>query len=493
VSESTGQGPDLQEPSGLPVVPWDAARESPAEPGVGLWSPRDVGWASALLGYPGAVVLAALNWRRTDRTRKAVVHLAAALLSSWVLVYLGLGPLWLVLDIAIGYYLFRALKVDQTPAAIGRAVARRSGLAGALLALAGTIVVVGSGAFVAAAVEIATVTHRGEILFSTNAATDACTAIGPASSFGPTDPIYLVAVLRETVKAGSHAVYEIDGPGLHVGPLPVPVEPPFDCIRTTSSLGPLDPGTYAVRYGYDGQPASQDLATGTFTVTAGPGSSGASPSTAAAGASASSSPSTSSPSPAQASSSAAASSGAACADPAEVARSHQAPEIEAILPATVQGRQLTRWSVRGRCWLQLAFGTSSQMDTFVAMFKTPTNPDPVDDTRLVYGVAGRSDTSTDPPYFVFAAVRPEDDDETGLALALVFGLAGFRDVAGATDLTHYKETTIAGKDVFLGTADMVDQDSHQRGKPYLYQDDRHMFVVITDDDAWAAEAIGKLP
>src|SRR5207249_5384560 len=84
---------------------------------------------------------------------------------------------------------------------------------------------------------------------------------------------------------------------------------------------------------------------------------------------------------------------------------HQAPEIEAVLPASVARRDLTRWSVRGRCWLELLVKTPGDIDPFVAQFKTPTNPNPVDDARLVYGVAGRADTQADPPYFVFAAVR----------------------------------------------------------------------------------------
>ena len=55
------------------------------------------------------------------------------------------------------------------------------------------------------------------------------------------------------------------------------------------------------------------------------------------------------------------------------------------------------------------------------------------------------------------------------------------------------QATIAGKQVYVGTADMLAQDTHQRGRPYLYQTDRYVFLVITDDDAWAAGAIGQLP
>src|SRR5258705_4141404 len=49
---------------------------------------------------------------------------------------------------------------------------------------------------------------------------------------------------------------------------------------------------------------------------------------------------------------------------------HQANEIEAVLPAVVAGRTLTRWSVRGRCWLELLISDPAEIDPFAARFKT---------------------------------------------------------------------------------------------------------------------------
>ena len=172
---------------------------------------------------------------------------------------------------------------------------------------------------------------------------------------------------------------------------------------------------------------------------------------------------------------------------------HQAPEIEAVLPATVAGRALTRWSVRGRCWPELLFNTPAAIDAFVAEYTTPGNPNPIDGTNLVYGVAGRLDTKSDPPFFVYAAVLPANDDEVALALTLLRGGAGFHDVSGASDQTRYQQKTIAGKDVYVGSLDMLDQDTHQRGRPFLYANNEYMFLVITDDDTWAADAIEQLP
>jgi hypothetical protein len=183
----------------------------------------------------------------------------------------------------------------------------------------------------------------------------------------------------------------------------------------------------------------------------------------------------------------------ACPAPASGTSPHQAPEVEGILPSIVAGRPLTRWSVRGRCWLEEVVDTPAHIAEVVAEFTTSSNPDPIDDTNLVYGVAGRSDTKTDPPYFVYTAVRPPNNDEIAFVLFLLFGGAKFHDIEAATDLTHYRAQTIAGKQVYVGTADMLAQDTHQRGRPYLYQTDRYVFLVITDDDAWAAGAIGQLP
>ncbi len=171
---------------------------------------------------------------------------------------------------------------------------------------------------------------------------------------------------------------------------------------------------------------------------------------------------------------------------------HQAPEIEAILPSVVAGRPLTRWSVRGRCWLEMLFVDTAAIDPFVAQFATAGNPNPVDDANLVYGVAGRS-IDTDPPFFVFAAVRPSNNDEIGLAMYLLLGGSGFKPGVEAADLTYYQAQTIAGKEVHVGSVDMLTQDTHLRGRPYLYQTEEYMFLVITEDDVWAADAIDQLP
>jgi hypothetical protein len=173
---------------------------------------------------------------------------------------------------------------------------------------------------------------------------------------------------------------------------------------------------------------------------------------------------------------------------------HQAPEVEAMLPSTVAGRSLARWSVRGRCWAELVIGDRpTEIDAFLAPFDTSNDPGGKALASLTYGVAGRSDTKTHPPYFVFVAARPQTEGQITVALVLMFAGAAFHDVPKAIDLTAYEERTIAGKHVYVGTEAMLDQGEHQRGRPYLYQTDTNMFMVVTDDDGWAADAIGQLP
>jgi len=169
---------------------------------------------------------------------------------------------------------------------------------------------------------------------------------------------------------------------------------------------------------------------------------------------------------------------------------HDAPALEATLPTRVAGRDLATWSVAGRCWFEVLVDDDQQIEQILG---DTNHPAALDLSHLAQAVAGRSDTSADPPYFVYAANRPVSQDEIDLTLLLLLGGAGFHDVEAGANLDHYEKATIGGKEVYVGTDAMVDQTDHQRGRPYLYQTDRTMYVVITDDPAWAEEAIAQLP
>jgi hypothetical protein len=119
--------------------------------------------------------------------------------------------------------------------------------------------------------------------------------------------------------------------------------------------------------------------------------------------------------------------------------------------------------------------------------------EPVDFDNLAIAIGGRSDTDDDPPYFVWAAKRPIADAELELTAFLMFNGAGFRQPFTAGDLDLYDTLMIAGKTVHVGSADMVEQNDHQRGIPYLYESDGYMFLVLSEDPAWAEEALAALP
>jgi hypothetical protein len=137
--------------------------------------------------------------------------------------------------------------------------------------------------------------------------------------------------------------------------------------------------------------------------------------------------------------------------------------------------------------------SAAEVDEILELAESPQSSLVINVDNLAYAVAGRVDTRRDPSFFVFGAERPRGQDEIDLALYLLFGTAGFHDAVNASDLGLYEERTIAGKVVFVGNVDMLAQSEHQRGRPYLYQTDDYMFAVITDDDAWAEDAIRQLP
>ena len=94
---------------------------------------------------------------------------------------------------------------------------------------------------------------------------------------------------------------------------------------------------------------------------------------------------------------------------------------------------------------------------------------------------------------MWVAKRPLAEEEMELTMLLMFSGAGFVDPLSAADLDRYEKRTIAGKTVAVGAAGLVAQNEHQRGLPYLYQTDDYLFIVVTEDDAWAEEAIAALP
>ena len=162
---------------------------------------------------------------------------------------------------------------------------------------------------------------------------------------------------------------------------------------------------------------------------------------------------------------------------------HGAPALEELLPASVAGHPLSRFSWAGPDWIREMLG--ADVDAVLAEFATPESG-PIDPSHLA-AAAG-----LDPPYVVYAATRPLAVSEQDLATFLLLLGAGYKDPV-RIDLSMYAPRTMAGRVVFVGSESMVNQDERHRGKPYLYQTDTTMFIVLTDDDAWAEDAISQLP
>jgi len=259
-------------PTSEPAVSWSppieptAKAAEPAAKTIDLWTPRGIGWASVILGFPGAAVLAALNWQRMGMSGKAVAHVVAAVLGFWAFAFVANAGAAIVVEIAAAYYLYRIQRRDQSTFPGAGRVTERNGLLGALIAITGTVLVVVSAVPVAKAFESATLQHRGEVIFGARAGSDVCAPAGLATEFGPNDSIFIAAIMRETVKPGSRVVEEIDGPFGAIGSVSVDLQPPYDCFGSTGSLSQLDPGTYTVHVRYDGQPHRAELATGGFVV-----------------------------------------------------------------------------------------------------------------------------------------------------------------------------------------------------------------------------------
>lgn len=175
---------------------------------------------------------------------------------------------------------------------------------------------------------------------------------------------------------------------------------------------------------------------------------------------------------------------ASCPD--EGVLQHADPELEALLPKTVNGRELTIWSVSGWCWVDMAYPS----DAAFARAASGIDEEGVRAGDLAMAVAGRSDTQQDPPYFVFA-VRGSDQNTNAVAIVLLFGGLGADPAELAAD-ANWEAKVVGGKDVQVGAETLVEQSEHQKGRPYVYETDDYLYVVLSDREEWAADALHQL-
>ena len=164
---------------------------------------------------------------------------------------------------------------------------------------------------------------------------------------------------------------------------------------------------------------------------------------------------------------------------------HQAPEVEAIVPAKVNGLPLTIWSVRGDAWPEVAGLSAAEIADMRQEVKKAGGS--LDDCAQV--IAGRTSVADDPPYFIYVYRIP--DATWDMVSGLVIGSAGW---IADFEPNDFKTRTLGGKEVFVGTDDMLKQSEHQRGRPYWYElDAETLVIVVTDEEAWAIDALRQLP
>lgn len=165
---------------------------------------------------------------------------------------------------------------------------------------------------------------------------------------------------------------------------------------------------------------------------------------------------------------------------------HDDIELEALLPAIVSGRPLTQESYRGTDLFKDLFALTDA-DVAGVEAELANQRLTIDDVSLA--VDGRSQPS-DPPYFVDALhFRGIQADQLQARLGLEPGALSLDHPAAGS----FSKVTVGGKQVLRGTIAMIDQTSHARGIPYVYHAGEVQFVVVTDDPAWAADALRQLP
>lgn len=61
---------------------------APSSPPVKLWTPGIIAAISFLLGFPAGIVLASINWMRMNLSNKALTHLIAGGVGTFIVVIL---------------------------------------------------------------------------------------------------------------------------------------------------------------------------------------------------------------------------------------------------------------------------------------------------------------------------------------------------------------------------------------------------------------------
>jgi hypothetical protein len=115
----------------------------PSSPPVKLWTPGVIAGISFLLGFPAGIVLASINWMRMNMRNKAMTHLGAGIVGTFIFVVLlillpgSVGRIvGLAANIGILFYLQQQMKKDlETFKAANNIVEKANELGGCLIGL----------------------------------------------------------------------------------------------------------------------------------------------------------------------------------------------------------------------------------------------------------------------------------------------------------------------------------------------------------------------
>ena len=106
----------------------------------------------------------------------------------------------------------------------------------------------------------------------------------------------------------------------------------------------------------------------------------------------------------------------------------------------------------------------------------------LENDRQLSACCPRALAGSDPPYFVNAYRI------SGLQGRLIPRTTGL----DFPDLGTWRTLTVAGRKVAVGDDSMFDQAQDSHIRPYVWNSGQVHYMIVTDDDAWAAEVLGQL-
>jgi len=124
----------------------------PSSPPIKLWTPGIIAGITFLLGFPSGIVLASINWMRMNMSNKALTHLIAGAVGTFLFVVLlffvpgNAGRVVaLVVNLGILFYLQQQMKKDvENFKASNNSVEKANELGGCLIGLGILVLFLGS-------------------------------------------------------------------------------------------------------------------------------------------------------------------------------------------------------------------------------------------------------------------------------------------------------------------------------------------------------------